>query len=72
MTIAVNHAMNKCQLGATNHRRRDELVEQETRAEEMREYKSWLRQVEEGQNFIKATDENIGNFEFVRTILQES
>ena len=66
--------MNMNQMGASsstqatnpqeeiNKTLRDELVEQEARAErnykEMREYKSWLRQIEEGQESIKGTDEN--------------
>ena len=68
--------MNMNQMGASsstqatnpeeeiNKTLRDELVEQEAQAErnyeEMREYKSWLRQIEEGQESIKGTgtDEN--------------
>jgi hypothetical protein len=71
--------MSKSQMGASsstqatnpqeeiNQKLRDKLVEQEARAErnyeEMREYKSWLRQIEEGQDSIKGADENMGKFE---------
>jgi hypothetical protein len=71
--------MSKSQMGASsstqatnpqeeiNQKLRDKLVEQEARAErnyeEMREYKSWLRQIEEGQGSIKGADENMGKFE---------
>ena len=74
--------MNMNQMGASsstqatnpeeeiNKTLRDELVEQEAQAErnyeEMREYKSWLRQIEEGQGSIKGADENMGKFEPVQ------
>ena len=79
LTTSVNNMMSKSQMGASsstqatnpqeeiNQKLRDKLVEQEARAErnyeEMREYKSWLRQIEEGQGSIKGADENMGKFE---------
>ncbi|CAL1132557.1 unnamed protein product, partial [Cladocopium goreaui] len=49
LTTSVNNMMNTNQMG--------ELYE------EMREYKPWLRQIEEGQESIKGADENMGKFE---------